>query len=338
MSVFAFACSDCGGNGMAVLRSWPARCWWSTPLLSCPTMRTRRIPSRGMPWPYSLTSLDPSFCQICQLVCWICRYQLCATEPSIQTCPKSKDVQRFSCGFKQRSWKDVAMGAIISMGLIGGEGKFYHWDHLSVWSYVRYVFSRAVSWSNVRLFQLFQTFAGAGTNNARLAGLLRPLSDLCEGFWTEASRIYIYIHIYSHIPKTNSPQPTAAGSWRPTMQRTPMHCSWWESLKADCIKSLHVFAILATSLPHFSIPWQSLIYVGITFDSHGVTWWEDKWAYTSGSFQEIKTYYIWWFKFLLVNQIQPVEECHGVLFLDADIQQLQRLNVFCGVFCVFKIL
>ena len=85
-------------NGMAVLRSWPARCWWSTPLLSCPTMRTRRIPSRGMPWPYSLTSLDPSFCQICQLVCWICRYQLCATEPAskhVQSPKMSKDVVWF---------------------------------------------------------------------------------------------------------------------------------------------------------------------------------------------------------------------------------------------------
>ena len=120
-----------------------------------------------------------------------------------------------SCGFKQRSWKDVAMGAIISMGLIGGEGKFYHWDHLSVWSYVRYVFSRAVSWSNVLLFQLFQTFAGAGTNNARLAGLLRPLSDLCEGFWTEASRIYIlyrftYIRSYQR-PTVHSQRLQAAG-------------------------------------------------------------------------------------------------------------------------------
>ena len=44
----------------------------------------------------------------------------------------------------------------------------------------------------VRLCLMFQTFAGAGTNNATLAGLLRPLSDW-EGFSTDASCIDSHI-------------------------------------------------------------------------------------------------------------------------------------------------
>lgn len=100
----------------------------------------------------------------------------------------------------------------------------------------------------VRLCLLFQTFAGAGTNNATLAGLLRPLSDW-EGFWTDASCID------SHIwPKTNSThsQPLqAAGS---TWCKGP-DCSWRGSLKADCIKSFcMVLPFFPASLPHFSSP------------------------------------------------------------------------------------